>query len=133
MFRTAAESEQQTLTRLIKAMDRRNAVTISYTKADGSETVRTIEVYDITVSAAGDILLKAMDRETGESRTFRLDRLVSYSPHRSAYVVPREQADAPSGHGLAAATASFGRLTLLPASSTERRITVLSNLLATAA
>jgi hypothetical protein len=34
-----------------------------------------------------------MDRETGEARSFRVDRLVSYTVHRTAYVVARPAAD----------------------------------------
>jgi predicted DNA-binding transcriptional regulator YafY len=91
MRRTANETEHQTLTRLIKAFDRHHPVTIHYTKADGTQTLRTIEIYDITLSAAGDILLKAMDRETRERRTFRLDRIQAYTIHRTAYLVPRDE------------------------------------------
>jgi predicted DNA-binding transcriptional regulator YafY len=93
MRRTANETTTQTLTRLITALDKQHPVTITYVKADDTTTVRTIEIYDIAVSAAGDILLKAMDRETGEARTFRLDRLVSYTVHRTEYVVARPVAD----------------------------------------
>jgi predicted DNA-binding transcriptional regulator YafY len=102
MRHTKNETTTQTLTRLIKALDANHPVTITYVKADGTTTVRTIELYDIAVSAAGDILLKAMDRETGEARSFRLDRLVSYTIHRTAYTVPRLAADEPRpAHGLA--------------------------------
>lgn len=95
MRHTANETTTQTLTRLIKALDAKHPVTITYIKADGTTTIRTIEIYDITVSAAGDIVLKAMDRETGEARSFRLDRLVSYTVHRTAYSVTRPAADEP--------------------------------------
>ncbi|MFJ3037728.1 WYL domain-containing protein [Streptomyces tendae] len=93
MRHTNRETSTATLTRLIKALDAKHPVTITYTKADGTTTVRTIEIYDVTVSSAGDILLKAMDRETGESRSFRLDRIESYSVHRSTYTVARPAAD----------------------------------------
>jgi predicted DNA-binding transcriptional regulator YafY len=103
MRRTANETTTQTLTRLIKALDAKHPVTITYLKEEKDnagrktgrlvETVRTIEIYDVVVSAAGDILLKAMDRETGESRSFRLDRLVAYTVHRTAYVLARPAAD----------------------------------------
>ena len=104
MKHTANETSTTTLTRLIKALDNRHPVTITYTKADGTETIRTIELYDITVSAAGDIILKGMDRQTGESRSFRLDRLISYTTHRTEYTVARPTADEPKagpGRGLA--------------------------------
>ncbi|MFR9794246.1 WYL domain-containing protein [Streptomyces sp. MB22_4] len=98
MRHTNRETTTQTLTRLITALDKQQPVTITYLKADDSVTVRTIEIYDIVVSAAGDILLKAMDRETGEARTFRLDRLVSYTVHRTAYVISRPAADDKPAH-----------------------------------
>lgn len=108
MRHTANETSTQTLTRLITALDKGQPVTITYVKADGSTTVRTIEVYDITVTAAGDIVLKAMDRETGETRSFRLDRLVSYTVHRTAYVVARPVADEPRpARGLATVTVLY--------------------------
>jgi predicted DNA-binding transcriptional regulator YafY len=88
MRHTKNETSTTTLTRLITALDKTQPVTITYIKADGSETIRTIEIYDITVSQAGDILIKAMDRETGESRTFRLDRIQAYTVHRTAYTIP---------------------------------------------
>ncbi|MER7813811.1 WYL domain-containing protein [Streptomyces sp. NPDC096153] len=93
MRNVSRETTTATLTRLIKALDKQHPVTITYIKADDTTTVRTIEIYDFTVSSAGDILIKAMDRETGESRTFRLDRLVAYTIHRTAYTVARPAAD----------------------------------------
>lgn len=91
MHRTANETEQQTTTRLIRAWDRRRPVTVTYIKADDTTTVRTIEIYDIRVTKAGNVTLLAMDRETGESRTWRLDRIVSYTVHAGTYQVEREQ------------------------------------------
>jgi predicted DNA-binding transcriptional regulator YafY len=110
MRHTNRETTTQTLTRLIKALDAKQPVTITYVKADGTETIRTIELYDIVVSAAGDIVLKAMDRETGESRSFRLDRLISYTVHRTGYTVARPVADEPKArpaHGLATVTVLY--------------------------
>lgn len=109
MRHTANETQHQTLTRLITALDKQQPITITYVKADGSETIRTVELYDIVVSAAGDILLKGMDRDSQESRSFRLDRLVSYTVHRTAYTVARPAADEPTrpGHGLATVTVLY--------------------------
>lgn len=110
MRHTNRETTTQTLTRLIRALDKQQPVTITYTKADGTETIRTVELYDIVISAAGDILLKAMDRETSESRTFRLDRLITYTIHRSAYTVPRPTTDEPKTrptHGLNSVTVLY--------------------------
>lgn len=88
MKRTARQLSEVTIADFYRAMDRRFPVTITYVKADGTETIRTVEAYDIRTTAKGDVILKAMDRQTGESRTFRFDRLVSYTIHRTAYVVP---------------------------------------------
>ncbi len=103
MRHTANETSTQTLTRLIKALDAKHPITITYLKEEKDnagkktgrliETVRTVEIYDFYVSNAGDILAKAMDRETGERRDFRIDRLVSYTIHRTAYVIERPAAD----------------------------------------
>ncbi|MFD5507005.1 WYL domain-containing protein [Streptomyces sp. NPDC127051] len=88
MYRVKIVDLHQTMVRFLKAMDAKHPVTITYTKADGTVTVRTIEVYDTQITKAGDIVLKAMDRESGESRTFRLDRITAYTVHRTAYVLP---------------------------------------------
>lgn len=115
MRHTKNETTTTTLTRLITALDKRQPVTVSYLKEEtrdvfavGSngvtvrrtiktgalvETVRTIEIFDVVVTAAGDIVIKAMDRETGEARSWRLDRIRAYSIHRTAFVVPRPAAD----------------------------------------
>ncbi|TVZ96503.1 WYL domain-containing protein [Streptomyces sp. BK340] len=103
MRHTKNETTTQTLTRLIKAADRQHPVTITALKEEKDdagkktgqlvETTRTIEVYDFYVSTAGDIVIKAMDRATGETRSFRLDRILSYSIHRSRYLVARPAAD----------------------------------------
>jgi predicted DNA-binding transcriptional regulator YafY len=122
MRRTTNETSTQTLTRLITALDKQQPVTITYLKADGSTTVRTIEIFDVIVSNAGDILIKAMDRESGEARSWRIDRLVSYTVHRTAHVIERPAADEPTkpACGLATVTVLYpidldltGRVNLL--------------------
>jgi len=118
MKHTANETSTTTLTRLIKAADRQHPITISYLKEEKDEngkrtgrlieTTRTIEIYDFTVSAAGDILIKAMDRSTGEARSFRADRVLTYSIHRTRYLVARPTpADKP------ARTAGLATVTVL--------------------
>jgi predicted DNA-binding transcriptional regulator YafY len=101
---TKNQTEQTTLTAMYRAADRHHPVTITTWKEEKDDTgrktgrmvqtIRTIEIYDIVTTKAGNVILKAMDRESGESRTFRLDRLISYTTHRTAYVVPRAQAAA---------------------------------------
>lgn len=93
MRHTKNETSTQTLTRLITALDNQHPVTITYIKSDGSETIRTIEITDLIVTAAGDIVIRAMDRDSQEMRSFRTDRIVSYTVHRTAYVIDRPAAD----------------------------------------
>jgi predicted DNA-binding transcriptional regulator YafY len=120
MRHTKNETTTRTLTRLITALDRQQPVTITALKEEKDdngrktgrlvETVRTIEIYDFYVSAAGHILIVAMDRETGERREFRLDRLISYTVHRTSYTVARPTADEPKkrpGTGLATVTVLY--------------------------
>lgn len=131
MFRTSRETSEQTLNRLIRAWDRRRAVTLTYTKADGTETVRTIEITDVTTSKAGDVLIKAMDRQSGEMRTWRLDRIDAYTVHSTGYVCAHFPAAAVrlASTGLAAATARVAALT--PATVTPAaRTQLLADLLA---
>ncbi|MFJ8345054.1 WYL domain-containing protein [Streptomyces sp. NPDC094153] len=97
MRHTKNETVTQTLTRLITALDKQQPVTITYLKEEKDdagkktgrlvETVRTIEIQDFVISQAGDILVKALDRETGEARSWRLDRIQAYTVHRTAYVI----------------------------------------------
>jgi predicted DNA-binding transcriptional regulator YafY len=70
------------MTRLNKAIAGRIPVTITYTDAKGDETIRTIEPYAIDVSAAGDLVVIAMDRGKQAKRNFRLDRIQWYTIHR---------------------------------------------------
>ena len=95
MRHTNRETNTQTLTRLIKALDAKHPVTITYTKADGTETIRTIEIADVIVTAAGDIVLRAAARDTQEMRSFRIDRIEAYTVHRTAYTVVLPVADEP--------------------------------------
>lgn len=135
MNTTATETTDHTTARLIRAMDRQHPVTITYTKADTTTTVRTIEIYDIKVTKAGDTLLLTMDRESGEKRSFRVDRIVAYTVHRTAYTVPRETST-PAGHGLRAAATALTTVIDLPAPlvpvTTEQRVNVLAGFLAAA-
>ena len=120
MRHTANETSTTTLTRLITSLDKAQPVTLTYLKEEKDEngkrtgrlveTVRTIEIFDVVISQAGDILIKAMDRATGEARSFRLDRIVSYTTHRTAYLIERPAADykpARPTHGLTTVTVLY--------------------------
>ena len=90
------QTAARTLADMYRAMDRRHPVTITYVKADGTSTVRTIELVDIKTTKAGDVILRAADRQTGELRTFRADRIVSYTTHRTTYTVTLPATDRPA-------------------------------------
>lgn len=51
-------------------------------------TVRTIEPYAIDVSAEGNWFIRSLDRQTGKFRSWRFDRVLTYTPHRGIRVVP---------------------------------------------
>jgi predicted DNA-binding transcriptional regulator YafY len=85
---TANETTETTLAAMLRAADRHHPVTITYVKKDGTTTIRTVELFEIRTTKAGAVLLRGMDRQTGEARSFLLAGLVSYTIHRTAYVVP---------------------------------------------
>jgi predicted DNA-binding transcriptional regulator YafY len=93
---TKNQTEQATLTALLRAADRRHPVTITYTKADGTTTVRTIEIAECRTTKQGAIILRAADRQSGELRTWRLDRIQAYTIHRTAYTVTLPDAEHPA-------------------------------------
>lgn len=84
-----------TAARLHRAVRKARPVTITYVKADGEETVRTIEPTGLSLTKGGDVIVKAADRKSGEKRSFRLDRVRTYTVHRTAFLV-RMEAPAPS-------------------------------------
>lgn len=74
-------------TAIVKAIAKQQPVTISYTSASGRDIVRTVEPYALTQSKAGDTLVKTMDREAGDYRSFRLDRISAYTVHRTYFLI----------------------------------------------
>lgn len=87
--------ENKDAVRIARAARREQPVTVTYTKADGTETVRTIEPTGLKLTQAGDTLVIAMDRLSGEKRSFRLDRVSAYTVHRTRRTV-RTEAPAPA-------------------------------------
>jgi len=83
--------EDKAYTAIKNAAKRQHPVTVSYADADGNTSVRTIEVYSANRSQAGNRYFKAMDRQTGESRSWRLDRISFYTIHRTAFLVERPE------------------------------------------
>jgi predicted DNA-binding transcriptional regulator YafY len=116
---TAKQTTTRTLTDLYRALDRSQPVTITYLKEETREvfavnskgtavrrtirtgrlieTIRTIETIEITTTKAGAIIIRAMDRQSGEARTFRADRIKAYTRHTGAtYQVERTTDDTTS-------------------------------------
>ncbi|MFF9628358.1 WYL domain-containing protein [Streptomyces fradiae] len=88
---TNRQTTTKTLTDLYRALDRRHAVTITYTDRDGTDTVRTIEPHDIRTTDDGDIVIVAMCRLRGDERNFRISRVRSYTPHRIPFTLDRPE------------------------------------------
>ncbi len=69
----------------------RLCVQLEYTKAGGEHTAPTIEPYSIRRTSTGDLLLFGVRADTGESRSYRLDRIraatVTRRPFRPRYAV----------------------------------------------
>ena len=63
----------------------RLCVQLDYTKEDGERTAPTIEPYSVRRTTAGDLLLFGVKADTGESTSYRLDRIRSATVTRQAY------------------------------------------------
>ncbi|MBN9206907.1 nucleotidyl transferase AbiEii/AbiGii toxin family protein [Methylibium petroleiphilum] len=63
----------------------RLCVQLDYTKANGEHIVPTIEPYAVRRTSAGDLLLFGVKVDTGESRSYRVDRIRSASVTRTAF------------------------------------------------
>ncbi|MET7713762.1 WYL domain-containing protein [Streptomyces sp. NPDC005407] len=89
---TSRQSSTKTIADLYRALDRRQAVTITYLKAGETEpTVRTVEVHDLRTTKAGGIIIIAMCRLREAEREFHLTGILSYTLHRMAYVLDRPE------------------------------------------
>lgn len=64
---------------IVRAMREERPMFVSYTRANGSHTDRWIEPYAVTRNARGDRYARVMDRTSGETRTFRVDRIGAYA------------------------------------------------------
>ncbi len=111
-----ATDQHRTLVDLLTAASRKLPVTVTALKEEKDdqgrktgelvETVRTLEIYDASVTNEGNILITAMDRETKEKRSFRLDRIKFYTIHRTmTFVIPVE--DEPTRQGITDAQVEF--------------------------
>ena len=64
----------------------RLCVLLDYQLAQGVRDVRTIEPYSLRRSAAGDLLLMAVKADTGEVRSYRVDRIVGATATQQSFV-----------------------------------------------
>ena len=110
MKHTAKQTTTKTLADFYRALDRKHVVTLTFDKEEKDDTgkktgrliedVRSVEPYDIQTTLAGHIVIKAMDRHTGESRTIRLDRVHAYTLHRIPFVLELPEATTPAGRDI---------------------------------
>ncbi len=63
----------------------RLCVELDYTNESGEHTAPTIEPYSVRRTSAGDLLLFGVKADTGESRSYRLDRIQSATVTQRAF------------------------------------------------
>lgn len=68
--------------RLVKAIAKGQPVTLTYIKKDGSETLRTVELYEFFTTMEGHLVIRGMDRQSKQPRTWRTDRIKAFTFHR---------------------------------------------------
>ncbi|MFJ8727738.1 WYL domain-containing protein [Streptomyces sp. NPDC093269] len=103
---TARQDQKKTLADFYRAIDNQRAVTITYLDTDGTETIRTVEPWDIRTTKAGRIQLRAGCRLRGDARSFYVDAIVSYTVHRIGFVLDRPEATSPAGKGIVVRSAA---------------------------
>lgn len=100
MKHTSRQPQTKTLADLYRSIDRQHAVTITYVDADGTETIRTLEPWDIRTTKNGRIQLRAGCRLRGDARSFYVDQITAYTLHRIGFVLNRPEATTPAGKGI---------------------------------
>lgn len=94
---TAKQTTTRTLADLLRALDHGWAVTITFTDRHGVTTVRTVEPFELSTTADGEIRLHAMCRlahsedPTDAERGFTVSRISAYTVHRMAFVLTRPE------------------------------------------
>lgn len=71
------------------AIQAEQPILITYTAADGERTTRTIEPYELATTHDGHAIVRAMDRRTGQPRTFRLERIECVSVRPGPFILDR--------------------------------------------
>lgn len=132
-----ATSTEQVRTHLEKAIKREQPVTLTYFEeekdqetgkrtgrknADGSkalvETVRTIEPTEIRETKDGNLIVRATDRKDGKTKSWRLDRIKTYTIHRTTFTAEQKaiitqsvvQASAPAPEFIEAALSVYSQV-----------------------
>lgn len=103
---TKTQTTRRTLADLYRSIDRQTAVTITYRDADGTESIRTIEPWDLRTTKSGRIQLRAGCRLRGDARSFYVDSIISYTLHRIGFVLERPEATTPAGRGIVVRSAA---------------------------
>lgn len=78
-------AEANSLETIRFAAANRLCVQLDYTKESGERTAPVIEPYSVRRTSAGDLLLFGVKADTGESRSYRLDRIQSATVTRQAF------------------------------------------------
>ncbi|CAL9668968.1 hypothetical protein SUDANB145_07312 (plasmid) [Streptomyces sp. enrichment culture] len=97
---TAHQTQTRTLTDLYKAIDKEFAVTITFVDADGTETIRTVEPWELRTTKNGRIQLRAGCRLRGDARSFAIDQIKAYTVHRIGFTLDRPEATTPAARGI---------------------------------
>ncbi|MET8571813.1 WYL domain-containing protein [Streptomyces sp. NPDC004783] len=103
---TAKQTSTKTLADLIRAADRQYAVTITFVDADGTETIRTVEPWELRTTKNGRIQLRAGCRLRGDARSFAVDQIKAYTVHRMGFVLERPEATTPAGRTIVVRSAA---------------------------
>lgn len=104
MIKTTGDRIALTQSRLEKAIKREQPMTLSYLEEEKDEetgkrtgrkdeagnkilveTVRTIEPTEIRETKAGDLIVRAVDRKDGKTKSWRIDRIAAYTIHRTRF------------------------------------------------
>ncbi len=78
-------AEASSLETIRFAAANRLCVQLDYTKESGERTAPTIEPYSVRRTTAGDLLLFGVKADTGEARSYRLDRVRAATVTRQAF------------------------------------------------
>lgn len=72
---------------MIQAMRSRTRVVITYTRSNGSLTVRAIEPFGFCYNSSGDPYVRSMDVKSEETRAWRLDRIIGWERTDQPFVL----------------------------------------------